>query len=161
MGHPLIFRWVLLSSVWLISCGGRSSEVTGNESASDASPRSIHPAKVEPTRRRTFGAGEVTPEGTEFYIFVVTKVDTTDFMLNLCGEPCSTATAVKTWYAEEYQSGDELSQRVNVQGEYYLWAPDRTFQNDAPTAVSDELRGDKLHITFNTGCVIDAWYTTP
>lgn len=129
-------------------------------SSPDASTRKVYPARVQPKTRKTFGALQVTPAGTEFHLLVVSKIDTTDFMLALCGEPCSTATLVKYWYSEEYASGDELSWRVSAAGRYYLWAPDRN-RNDAPVAVADELLGDKLRITFDTGCIVDAWYVIP
>ncbi len=120
----------------------------------------ITPVRVAPTYRKTFGPGRVTLAGTVFYISVVTKTDSTAFRLHRCGEPCTTAVTVKVWQPQTYAAGDELSERVELGGEYYLWAQN-VVKDEVDRAVSDDLRGDKLRITFESGAVVDSWYVTP
>jgi hypothetical protein len=162
-------NWLTLSPALLVlfaslgGCGGSSgtSPSPATPSPSVAPPASTtHPARVEPTNRLTFGPNGFTPAGTVFYISVVTKSDTTRFRLELCGVPCNTASDVKIWQPENYAAGEELSWRVEVGGQYYQWGQNVS-TNRSETAVSDELRGTKLRITFDSGSVIDAWYTTP
>ncbi len=101
--------------------------------------------------------------GTVFYISVVAKAGNIAFRLHLCGERCNTATTIKVWQPQTYEAGDELSERVSQEGDYYIWSQIvlKEGEDSVDRAVSDELRGDKLRITFESGTVIDAWYVMP
>ncbi len=119
--------------------------------------------RVEPTNRYTFGPGRVTPAGTVFYVTVVTKANNIAFRLHRCDEPCTTAATVKVWQPQAYAAGDELSERVELEGKYYLWAQDvmKNGEDAVDRAMSDDFRGYKLRIFFDSGAVINTWYVVP
>ena len=143
----------------LSGCGGESATSPSPPTPSPP-PSPIYPVRVEPTNRLSFGPADATPAGTSFYVSIVVKSDATAFRLHRCGEPCNTATTVKVWAPETYTAGENLVWRVDLAGEYYMWAQDvRT--SGAIRAASDEARGSKLRIVFDSGAVIDSWYTTP
>lgn len=121
------------------------------------------PMRVEPKNKYSVGPRGVTPAGTVFYAKVLTKADNIALRLHLCGEPCTTAETVRVWWPRTYAAGNELSERVEVEGKYYLWAEDVTKNGEASVdrAASDDIRGDKLRIIFESGTVIDAWYVVP
>jgi len=67
---------------------------------------------------------------------------------------------VRVWEPTAYAVGDELSWRVEEAGEYYLWS--ENLGNQEPSKiVSDSVVDGKLHMTFDTGAVLEAWYVTP
>ena len=157
---PPLWIALLVASASLGGCGNESASSPSPPTPSPPTAPPAYPVMVEPTNRLTFGPGGIAPAGTTFHISVVTKSDTTAFNLNRCGEPCTTAVTITIWQPEVYRVGDDLSWRAVSEGWYYMWAED--LRTNAPaTAVSDQIRGSKLRITFDSGAVIDAWYTVP
>jgi hypothetical protein len=116
--------------------------------------------RVEPTNRLTFGPAGSVRSGTVFYVYVIKRAPDTTVNLNRCGVPCNTAELVKAWGSAQYAAGDELSWRIDVAGDHYLWALDHR-RDDASVIVSDEIVGNRLRITFDSGALFEAWYVTP
>ena len=120
----------------------------------------IQRLSLEPNRKATFGPQKVTPAGTVFFIKVLKKADNNVLRLHRCNVPCNSAVSVKVWDANEYTAGDELNWRVPQEGKYYLWNQDP--RNNTPMiAISSELTGDRLRITYDSGAVLEAWYVVP
>jgi hypothetical protein len=116
--------------------------------------------RVEPNARNTFGPGGSIPSETTLYLQIVTKVETGNFRLHLCGTPCTTAKRVEVWEPASYRRGDVLTHQVTEPGEYYLWHQETHGGNPSP-ATGDKRRQNARRITFRSGAVVDAWYITP
>jgi hypothetical protein len=159
MSHGMTVGRAFLLCSALCGCGGESATSPSPTTPSPpASP--IYPVRVEPTNRLTFGPADATPAGTSFHISIVVKSDATAFRLHRCGEPCNTATTVDVRAPETYTVGENVVWRVDVAGRYYMWAQDvRT--SSSIRAASDEVRASKLRMVFDSGAVIDSWYTIP
>ncbi len=159
MSHGMTVARAFLLCSALCGCGGKSA-ISPSPTSPSPPASSIYPVRVEPTNRLSFGPADATPAGTSFYVSIVVKSDATAFRLHRCGEPCDTATTVKAWAPETYTAGENLVWRVELAGKYYLWTQDvRT--SSAIRAASDEVRGGKLRVVFDSDAVIDSWYTTP
>lgn len=140
-----------------IGCGGSSP--TSVPDSSDMSPNA-HPMRVARPGDQTYGAGMDTPAGTVFYVKVRTKAPEDEVRLHLCGTGCNTAQTKMVWEPGDFRAGDELHWQADVTGRYYVWS-----RNDRTTAAShviaDEIVGNKLKVTLESGAVYEVWYVTP
>jgi tetratricopeptide (TPR) repeat protein len=123
-------------------------------------PASARPVFLEPSYKRTFGPQVVTPAGTMFHVRVVRKTEHSALHLHLCGESCDTATTVKVWAPASYAEGDELRWPVGDEGRYYLWSEDIE-KGGATAARSEKVVEHRTQIVFESGAILEAWYTTP
>jgi hypothetical protein len=115
---------------------------------------------VEPQRSRTFGPQRVVPAGTVFTIKVLTKADANALRLHRCGEACKSAETVKLWQPGDYRVGDELTWRADREGTYYLWAQDPR-DGRSLEATTHWFVGNRTRIAFDSGAVIEVWYSLP
>lgn len=115
---------------------------------------------VESQRSRTFGPQRVVPAGTVFTIKVVTKADGNALRLHRCGEGCKSAETVKLWQPGDYRVGDELTWRADREGTYYLWAQDPR-DGRSLEATTHWFVGNRTRIAFDSGAVIEVWYSLP
>jgi hypothetical protein len=142
------------------SPSGSSGAAPAHAAPAAAATDKSRPLFVESTYQRTFGAREPTPAGTVFTIRVVAKSDGNAFRLHRCGDPCKTSTTVALWRPDGYRTGEELSFRTTEGGVYYLWNQDVRTQKSIP-AFTNEFLGKRIRIVYESGAIIEAWYTVP
>ncbi len=61
---------------------------------------------------------------------------------------------------ESYDVGDELRWPADKPGKYYPWNQDLRTE-EASQALTWEIKGNALRLTFASGAVVEAWYVTP
>jgi hypothetical protein len=156
----LLGRWatggLLLGG--LVACGEDSPTGPSRALASPLDARA-RPMVVEPASRNSFGPGaNSVPEGTTFYVNVITGTPTGTLRLHLCRQPCHTSTTIRTWPGG-LNAGTQLSHEATQAGAYYLWLEDPQTGNPI-TSTADSENMNARRITFANGGVIDGWYVT-
>ena len=153
----------------LTGCAGTPPPGTSSPSAGAPAPSAMpapaasgpQPLFVETAFQRTVGPRTPTPAGTIYSIKVIAKAEGNAFRLHRCtADPCKSSTMVAMWKPDAYRSGEELSFKTTEPGIYYLWDQDVRSQKSIQ-AFANEFVGKRVRITFESGAIIEAWYTLP
>jgi hypothetical protein len=150
-------RWPIvctLSLFLLAGCGGSSPTSVPMMSLN------ARPMRVARPGDQTYGAGADTPAGTAFYVKVRAKAPDDEIRLHLCGPGCNTAQTRMVWTTGDFRAGDELRWQADVTGRYYVWS--RNSRSSAAShVIEDEIVGNRLRVTLESGAVYEVWYVTP